>query len=134
MSKELEAILKQQKELLAKIEELEKRIKKLKAAKEVKEAEITPETAGKSLGIVDLLRLPDNIRRTVLAIFELKEATAEEVAAKTGRTRNIESVYLNELVRSDYLGKGRKGRKVFFKIKFAAKKTVAELVEKGWRL
>jgi hypothetical protein len=61
-----------------------------------------------------LLELPDNLRKTFLAISELDEATAEEVASKTERTRNIESVYLNELVRAGYLGRKRKGKKVFF--------------------
>jgi hypothetical protein len=49
------------------------------------------------------------------------EATAEEVASKTERTRNIESVYLNELIRAGYLGRKRKGKKVFFRVKFSRK-------------
>lgn len=63
--------------------------------------------------LVQLLDLPDHLRRTALAIIELGRATASEVAAKTGRARAIESHYLNELVR---LGSVRRegGRPVYF--------------------
>lgn len=70
------------------------------------------------LSFVELLELPDNLRKTVMAVSELGETTAETVAEKTGRIRNIESHYLNVLVGMDHLDKKRKGRKVYFAIKY----------------
>lgn len=120
MAESIADILKQQEKILAKIRQLEKRVSDLekrlaptKAAAEV--------SAEQPLGITEFLELPDNLRKTVLAISELGEATAEEVAAKTGRTRNIESVYLNQLVRSKHLVKSRKGRKIYFRGNFSRK-------------
>jgi sugar-specific transcriptional regulator TrmB len=111
-------IVKQQKKILAKIKQLEKRVRNLE--EQLTPMEATAETPVKRpLGIAELLELPDNLRKTVLAISELGEATAEEVAAKTGRTRNIVSVYLNQLVRSKHLIKSRKGRKIYFKANFS---------------
>ena len=69
------------------------------------------------LSAVELLELPDILRKSIVAIGELGGvATAEEVAEKTGRVRNLESIYLNQLVRMDRLSKTRKGRRVFFSI------------------
>ena len=87
---------------------LEKRLTPTEATAEI--------SAERPLGIAEFLKLPDNLRKTVLAISELGEATAEEVAAKTGRTRNIESVYLNQLVRSKHL---IKSRKIYFRANFS---------------
>ncbi len=67
------------------------------------------------LDAVTLLSLPDHLRRTVLSLAKLGgEATAEEVSRVTGRARAVESAYLNQLVAMGYLGKKRKGRKVYF--------------------
>jgi recombinational DNA repair ATPase RecF len=113
-------ILKQQKKILAKLKQLEKRVSALE--KRLTPIEAAAEiSAERPLGVAELLELPDNLRKTILAISELGEATAEEVAALTGRTRNIESVYLNQLVRSKHLVKSRKGRKIYFKGNFSRK-------------
>jgi hypothetical protein len=113
-------ILKQQEKMLARIKRLEKRVSNLE--KRLTHVRATAEvSAERPLGIAELLELPDNLRKTVLAIGELGEATAEEVAAKTGRTRNIESVYLNQLVRSKHLVKSRKGKRIYFKGNFSRK-------------
>jgi DNA-binding transcriptional ArsR family regulator len=61
-----------------------------------------------------LLEMPDNLRVTAMAVLELKEATAEEVAKITGRGRAIESHYLNTLVRMGFLRKKRVGRRVVY--------------------
>lgn len=68
----------------------------------------------KPLDVFELLKLPDHIRKTAMAINKLKEATAEDVSLETGRERSIESAYLNQLVRHGYLRKRREGRKVIF--------------------
>lgn len=68
------------------------------------------------LDVDALLRLPDHLRKTAMAVGELGSATADQVAAQTGRTRAAESDYLNQLVKMGYLKKERRGRTVFFGI------------------
>jgi len=68
------------------------------------------------LDVATLLFLPDHLRKTALAISELKEATASEVSEKTGRVRAAESDYLNQLVSQGHLKKKRKGHDVYFYI------------------
>jgi hypothetical protein len=60
------------------------------------------------------LRLPDHLRKTLVAVCRLGFVTAEDVAQQTSRARAVESNYLNQLVGMDYLKRMRKGRKVFF--------------------
>ena len=68
-----------------------------------------------SITVDDLLKLPDSLRRTMIAITRLKEEQAEVVAKQTGSTRGMENIYLNQLVRMGYLEKVRRGRRVFFR-------------------
>ena len=68
------------------------------------------------LDVATLLYLPDHLRKTALAISELKKATASEVSEKTGRVRAAESDYLNQLVSQGHLKKERKGHDVYFYI------------------
>lgn len=76
-----------------------------------------PEGSKKLLLDVDtLLSLPDHLRKTAMATGELGSASAEQVAAQTGRTRAAESDYLNQLVKMGLLKKERRGRMVFFSI------------------
>jgi len=64
--------------------------------------------------LVRLLQLPNSLRKTMIAVLELGEATAEMVSEKTGRLRTSESGYLNRLVRLGYLKKRRVGRRTHF--------------------
>lgn len=66
------------------------------------------------LDVITLLSLPDHLRKTAMAISKLGEGMAEDVAGETGRTRAIESGYLNNLIRMGYVRKKRKGKKVIF--------------------
>ena len=63
-----------------------------------------------------LLSLPDHLRKSVLSLCSLGEATAEMVAKETGRARAAESDYLNQLVSQGYIKKKRVGRKVYFEV------------------
>jgi hypothetical protein len=97
---------------------LEKRLKDIENRLERLETVLSSsekQTSVRSLDIKDLLEVPDSLRKTVLAIAELKEATANTTALKTGRTRSLETIYLNQLVRMGYLSRLRKGRKIYFK-------------------
>lgn len=66
------------------------------------------------LDVVALLSLPDHLRKTAMAMFELRKATAVMISEKTGRKRATESDCLNQLVRMGYLKKKREGLQVFF--------------------
>jgi len=69
-----------------------------------------------ALDIGTLLSFPDHLRKSAMTIMNLSQAMAEDVAKETGRTRAIESAYLNQLVRMGYVKKERKGRRVYFSI------------------
>ena len=62
--------------------------------------------------------LPDHLRLTVKSLMKLGEATAEEICTVTGRSRSLESSYLNSLTTMNYVEKKRKGQLVYYKIKF----------------
>jgi len=58
--------------------------------------------------------LPEHLRKTALTIATMGQATARQIAIKTGRTRAAESDYLNQLASRGFLKKERKGREVRF--------------------
>jgi DNA-binding MarR family transcriptional regulator len=64
-----------------------------------------------------LLSLPMSLRKTVMVLYRLDRATADELAKETGRLRAVESASANQLVRMGYLKKSREGRDVFFYIR-----------------
>ncbi|MCD6248359.1 MAG: hypothetical protein J7J17_02800 [Hadesarchaea archaeon] len=82
-------------------------VKKKSGAKEKRE-EV------EALDAIALLSLPDHLRKTALAMIKFGKAMAEDVAKETGRSRAIESAYLNQLVRMDYLSKKRVKKRVYF--------------------
>lgn len=61
--------------------------------------------------------LPTYLEKTLQALKLLGKATAIDVASQTGRTRAIESVYLNQLVNLGMVKKERIGRKCYYYIK-----------------
>jgi len=61
-------------------------------------------------------KLSKSLIETLLAVDKLEAASASDVARETGRSRSVESIYLNQLERMGYLEKFRKGRKIYFKI------------------
>lgn len=64
-----------------------------------------------------LLKLPDHLRKTYLVLCDLKEATANDVAIRTGRVRAIESSYLNTLVMLNLVKKKRRSKNQVFSLK-----------------
>ncbi|MCU0630234.1 MAG: helix-turn-helix domain-containing protein [Methanoregulaceae archaeon] len=62
--------------------------------------------------------LPDHLRSTIRTLMDLGEATAEDICSQTGRSRSLESAYLNHLKNLGYVEKKRKGQLVYYKIKF----------------
>jgi len=63
-----------------------------------------------------LASLPEHLRKTASTIATMGEATAEQVSAKTRRTRAAESDYLNQLASRGFLKKQRKKREVYFQV------------------
>ena len=66
--------------------------------------------------VLSLLSLPLSLRQTVMVLYRLERATADDLARETGRLRAVESASANQLVRMGYLKKDREGRDVFFYI------------------
>lgn len=64
--------------------------------------------------MMTLFSLPSALRKTVIALYTLGEATAEDLAQETKRLRAVESSAANQLVRMGFLTKRREGRKVYF--------------------
>ena len=69
---------------------------------------------GLALSPSTLLSLPDHLRKTAIIVCQLGEASAVDVAARSGRARAAESDYLNQLARMGILKKKRKGRESYF--------------------
>jgi hypothetical protein len=65
---------------------------------------------------LSLLALPLSLRKTVMALYKLQKATADDIATETTRLRGMESAWANQLVRMGYLKKVREGRRVYFYI------------------
>jgi hypothetical protein len=109
----LEQVLTLQKEILEKLaKETEKRIEEEDGSSE----------SGLSGGIsvAVLLKLPDHLRKTMIALSKLIEGRADEVANITGRARAIESGYLNQLVRLGYVKKMRRKHQIYFAVESGA--------------
>jgi PAS domain S-box-containing protein len=111
-------------QVAGKIQDLEKEVAGLKETyPPSKEQEL-----GKRIEIADLLQLPDHLRGTLIGLSEMREATAGEVAEKTGRVRNIESVYLNQLQRMGLVEKYRKGRRIYFRARSVGGRSVRRVL------
>lgn len=66
--------------------------------------------------------------KTLSAVMELKEATADEVAKITGRPRTVESKYLSTLNKLGIVAKKRVSKKVYYvEAVTAVKKALEEL-------
>lgn len=62
-----------------------------------------------------LLSLPDNLRKTYLIVASEGECSATRVSDLSGRSRAIESSYLNQLVRMGWLTKHRNSKTLQFR-------------------
>jgi hypothetical protein len=71
----------------------------------------------------ELFSLPDNLRKTYLTVASKGECSATQVSNLTGRSRAIESNYLNQLARMGWLIKRRNSKTLQFR-------TITSLKEK----
>lgn len=90
------------------------RLEELLERMETRIEEIEAEN-GNSILPSDFAELPNSLQKTIIAIAKLKEANANQVAKETGRTRGIESLYLNQLRHMGYVDKVRRGRRIYFR-------------------
>ena len=72
-----------------------------------RELTLTPDT-------LSILSLPMSLRKTIMVLYKVEKATADELAKETHRFRAVESAAANELVRMGYVNKRREGRDVYF--------------------
>ncbi len=77
-----------------------------------------------------LLSLPDNLRKTYLIVASEGESSATRVSDLTGRSRAIESSYLNQLVRMGWLTKRRNSKTLHFRT-LSGSKEKHELIKTG---
>jgi ArsR family transcriptional regulator, lead/cadmium/zinc/bismuth-responsive transcriptional repressor len=63
-----------------------------------------------------ILELPKHLQTTVLTLLRLGRATASEVASVTGKSRAVESAYLNQLAVMRVVSKFRCSRKAVFQV------------------
>ena len=62
-----------------------------------------------------LLNLPDNLRKTYIALLKRNNSSATDISTLTGRQRSVESTYLNQLQRMGYVSSKRNGKlKIFY--------------------
>jgi hypothetical protein len=63
----------------------------------------------------ELLQLSDHLRQTYLTVTSRGESEATVVSNITGRSRAIESNYLNQLARMGWLNKRRVSKTIYFR-------------------
>jgi len=80
-----------------------------------------------------LLSLPDNLRKTYLIVASEGECSATHVSGLTGRSRAIESSYLNQLVRMGWLTRRRNSKTLHFRI-LSGPKEKQKLIQAGLSL
>jgi ArsR family transcriptional regulator, lead/cadmium/zinc/bismuth-responsive transcriptional repressor len=76
----------------------------------------TPAEFNKEPDVMAILNLPLALRKTIMILYSLEKATADDLAKETNRLRAVESAAANELVRMGYIKKKREGRDVYFYI------------------
>jgi DNA-binding transcriptional ArsR family regulator len=100
--------------IIALLNDLDDRLRQLEARVAEVEIRYSPPVDDK---MAMFLTVPDSIRKSLIAVSTLGSCNADEVSEITGRHRSIENKYLNELYRSGWLKRDRKGKKIFYSLK-----------------
>ncbi len=100
--------------IIALLNDLDDRLRQLESRVTAVETRSSPPIDDK---MAMFLTVPDSIRKSLFAVSNLVSCTADEVSEMTGRHRSIENKYLNELYRSGWLKRERKGKKIFYSLK-----------------
>ena len=64
--------------------------------------------------LYQVLKFPKHLQISVTSLLKLGLASAEQVAAVTGKARAVESAYLNQLATMRIVRKEHRRRRVFF--------------------
>jgi hypothetical protein len=67
-----------------------------------------------------VLEFPKHLQVSVMSLLKLGLASADEVAAVTGKARAVESSYLNQLAVMHIVRKEHRSRRVFFSVDLEA--------------
>jgi hypothetical protein len=70
--------------------------------------------------LYQVLKFPKHLQVSVTSLLKLGLASAEQVAAVTGKARAVESAYLNQLATMRIVQKKHRGRIVFFRVNLEA--------------
>ncbi len=100
--------------IIALLNDLDDRLRQLESRVAEVEIRYSPPVDDK---MAMFLTVPDSIRKSLIAVSTLGSCNADEVSEITGRHRSIENKYLNELYRSGWLKRDRKGKKIFYSLK-----------------
>ncbi|MHA1265573.1 MAG: hypothetical protein ACTSRS_10090 [Candidatus Helarchaeota archaeon] len=65
----------------------------------------TPKKKLANIGVANLLELPEELRKTVVAVMKSGTGTLEKIVERTKRDKNLEQGYLEALVAMNYLRK-----------------------------
>jgi len=128
---DIEIIKEELKRLSKLVEELTLKVNRIAEAVEVK-------TASGNVLIEEFPEagLNERLRPTYEVVLRKLCVTAEDVVAETGRSRGLESMYLNQLAALGLLSKNRVGKKAYFVLKGIPHALLKPAVEKlraaGW--
>ena len=64
----------------------------------------------------ELFLLPDHLRKTYMTVASKGECNSIRISDLTGRSRAVESCYLNQLVRMGWLTKRRDSKTIYFRV------------------
>jgi hypothetical protein len=70
--------------------------------------------------LYQVLKFPKHLQVSLTSLLKLGLATADQVAAATGKVRAVESAYLNQLATMRIVHKQQRGRTVFFSVDLEA--------------
>jgi len=65
-----------------------------------------------------LYELPDHLRITMKELIKKGEGSAETISSSSGRSRSLESAYLNTLNTMGFVKKTRKGQNVIYQVEY----------------
>jgi len=75
----------------------------------------------------EVLKLPDHLRRTYMFVASRGECDATMASNLTGRCREVESNYLNQLTRMGWLNKRRISKSMNFRIAEVSRKKMLKV-------
>jgi len=82
-----------------------------------------PQTKLENIGITDILELPEELRKSVMAVMK-SNGTLEEIIARTKREMGLEKGYLEALVAMNYLRKDTQNKeKIRYRIGLGKRKS-----------